>query len=127
MRATLKFSVETDLTKLVQHLLFIVVQHAGASRATLFLRNEQSGGWGDALSVSTDAGGEADDEELRAPLVIGGVLSDLVPMSVLNYVLRTRETCVLNSPQMEGVFASDPYLQKHQPKAALMIPILHQV
>lgn len=134
LKATLSFSVETDLPKLVRNLLWIVLQHAAASRCTLVLRNELISGWDEALSVATDPStipgnriDETDPDQPELSMIVGGNLHDLVPMSVLNYVTSTREMCLLNTPQNETVFSTDSYFTKHQPKAALMFPILHQV
>jgi hypothetical protein len=153
-KACLNFSVETDLEKLVQNLLWIVIQYAGASRGTLILRKEQNGEeWDNALTVSTDSrpisttspdraslcgNDDPDLEELdeaqdpsndETPLLmVGGDLADLLPLSMLNYVVRTREMCVLNNlSSREGMFSSDPYFQSVAPKAVLMFPIIHQV
>ena len=64
----------------------------------------------------------------EAPLMVGGELKSLVPLSMLNYVARTREMCVLNNlTSRDGMFSSDEYFRSVSPKAVLMFPIIHQV
>lgn len=51
--------------------------------------------------------------------------SDL-PISVINYVQRTRETVVLNDATNEGLFTSDRYIIEHKPKSILAMPVIYQ-
>jgi hypothetical protein len=159
LKACLDFSVETDLQKLVQNLLWVVIQYAGASRGTLILCKESGEEWDEPLSVSTDSHPqhyrshtvpptdpatnpnednpysednsephESPDDNDTSVLMVGGNLKDLVPLSMLNYVTRTREMCVLNNlTSHEGMFSSDEYFQSFTPKDVLMFPIIHQV
>ena len=151
VQACLNFSVETDLKKLVQNLLWVVIQYAGASRGTLILRKDQTGEeWDEALSVSTDphflhdlphssatrdsstipASNDHSEElnDYKASMKVGGKLGDLVPLSMLNYVASTRLMCVVNNmPSSDCMFSSDEYWRSLSPKAVLMLPVIHQV
>ena len=49
-----------------------------------------------------------------------------MPLSVLSYVQRTRESLVIAEASSERRFAHDSYIAEHQPQSMLCAPILHQ-
>ncbi|MFT7220654.1 MAG: PAS domain S-box-containing protein, partial [Candidatus Azotimanducaceae bacterium] len=49
-----------------------------------------------------------------------------VPVSVIQYVARTREDLVLNNASSEDIFTQDEYILRETPKSVLCIPILSQ-
>jgi signal transduction histidine kinase len=53
--------------------------------------------------------------------------SDLVPASLLHYVLRTKERVILSDASADaGKFTGDDYFARTQPKSVLCIPIVRQ-
>jgi len=52
--------------------------------------------------------------------------SQLISESIVNYVARTNESVVLNDATKEGNFTNDPYVQKHQSKSILCVPLINQ-
>jgi class 3 adenylate cyclase len=46
--------------------------------------------------------------------------------AIVNYVARTQESVVLDDAVREGQFSNDPYIQKHQPKSILCVPLINQ-
>ena len=52
--------------------------------------------------------------------------SQQLPISVINYVARTRENMVSTDATSEGIFTTDTYIIKNQPKSILCTPIIHQ-
>ena len=53
-------------------------------------------------------------------------ISEAVPVSVIQYVARTREDLVLNNASSEDIFTQDEYILRETPKSVLCIPILSQ-
>jgi PAS domain S-box-containing protein len=53
------------------------------------------------------------------------VSPDVLPLSVLHYVLRTRESVILDDAA-QSAFAADAYIRQHQARSALCLPLLNQ-
>lgn len=49
-----------------------------------------------------------------------------LPLSLVNYVARTKENVVLNRASQEGKFLKDPYIVKNKPLSILCIPLINQ-
>jgi PAS domain S-box-containing protein len=49
-----------------------------------------------------------------------------IPVSVIHSVARTQETIVLEDAVSESSFSTDPYIQHHQTRSLLCLPILKQ-
>ena len=49
-----------------------------------------------------------------------------MPAAILNYVVRMRDSLVLNDAQNRGQFTNDSYVTRVQPRSVLCMPILHQ-
>jgi PAS domain S-box-containing protein len=54
------------------------------------------------------------------------VTSSVLPESVLHYVLRTRESIILNDAAAQPLFAADPYLRQRQARSILCLPLITQ-
>ncbi|MBE9155853.1 AAA family ATPase [Nodosilinea sp. LEGE 06152] len=122
MKASQALSKEIVLSDLLTTLMQIVLENAGAETGLLLLETagqlviKASGTVDeDAIAVHQSDLGEADAAKALS-----------LPLSVVNYVARTRLALVLNDAHEEDLFASDPYVQARQPKSVLCAPILHQ-
>ena len=65
--------------------------------------------------------------EMRPPqqsIPIGS--NQQLPVSIINYVWRTRETVVINDATTATTFSTDPYIIQQQPKSVLCLPIRNQ-
>jgi PAS domain S-box-containing protein len=49
-----------------------------------------------------------------------------LPESILHYVVRTRESVILDDATAENSFAADPYLHRHQARSILCLPLINQ-
>ena len=118
IKASQAISGEIILDRLIERLMHILVENAGADRGILVL--ERDGILNIMARTRID----------REPLT----LLDLEPMdaapdaplSILNYVIRTSETVVLDDAAHEGRFVSDPYIKNNQSRSILCIPIVEQ-
>ncbi len=53
-------------------------------------------------------------------------LSEVLPLSVANYVRRTGESVILDDASGRNMFSSDPYMETKRPVSVLCLPILRQ-
>jgi signal transduction histidine kinase len=109
---------EIVLEKLIAALLRIAVEHAGARRGLLIIvRNHES-------QIEAEARTAAGKIEvaLRQAAVTG---KDL-PGSVLNYVIRTRESVILDDASIRHLFSGDDYFRWARTKSILCLPIVKQ-
>ncbi len=111
-------SRETGLNKLMDTLMVIVLQHAGAERGLLILPR------GDELRIEAEA--VAEHDEVRVHLRGVAVAPEHLPASLLNYVVRTSEQVLLNDAQATNDFAADPYVMQRKVRSALCVPLLKQ-
>jgi predicted ATPase/GAF domain-containing protein len=118
LRAAQTIASEIVFEKVVHHLMRIVVTNAGAQRSVLVL--SQDGHLSIEAALTVDP--ETAQVGMRIPLVEGAP----VPLSVIQYVLRTRETLVLGDAVRDPRFGSDPYIQASQIKSVLAIALTHQ-
>jgi len=118
IQAAQTISGEIILDKLLAKLLELVIENAGAQKGYLLLITN------DELRI--EAEGQIDQADLV--LVRSKRLTNEyeLPLSIINYVQRTRENVVLRDALEEGLFATDPYIVQTQPRSILCSPILNQ-
>ena len=54
------------------------------------------------------------------------VTAAALPESVLHYVLRTRESVILDDAATQSTFAADPYIRQRQARSILCLPLINQ-
>ena len=118
IKASQALSCEIDLAKLLNKLIKIAIENAGAQTGLLIL--EQNG------QLLIEAAGAIDKDEVVVRQSIPVETSDMVPLSAINYVARTKENVVLNNANTEGIFTTDPYITSKQSKSILCTPIVNQ-
>lgn len=117
-------SGEIKLENLLQNLMKIVIENAGAQKGYLILEHE--GNW------VIEAQGTIDKETINIlqSIPIESIKSDnsipLVPTRIIYYVARTKETIVLNDAISEGQFTTDTYIVAQQTKSILCTPLFNQ-
>jgi signal transduction histidine kinase len=134
MKAAQALSGEIVLTELLGKLMTILIENAGATRGSLltkptFPSNQNENQWmisatgiveGNDLNVLTNSP-QPEDKDMAVSF-----LENAVPVAIINYVTRTKQTVVLNDASQEGIFKKDPYIQRNQPKSVLCTPLLNQ-
>jgi predicted ATPase/signal transduction histidine kinase/CheY-like chemotaxis protein/tRNA A-37 threonylcarbamoyl transferase component Bud32 len=122
MKATQVISGEIELDKLLASLMKILVENAGAQTGYLILH--KAGEWVIAArsEVDSSSGGDAYATRVLQSIPINNHL----PLSIINYVIRTKETVVLNDATCESAFTDEPYIKEHQTKSVLSAPLLNQ-
>jgi PAS domain S-box-containing protein len=118
IKASHAVSGEIVLEKLIQTLLVIAVEHAGAERGLLILfRNDEP--WIEAQAITGGVRVEVTMKQRAAtPLEL--------PESVLHYVIRTRESVVLDDALVRNLYSEDEYLRQKRLRSILCLPIVKQ-
>ncbi|HEY0076161.1 MAG TPA: AAA family ATPase [Abditibacteriaceae bacterium] len=122
IRAAQAISGEIDLQRLLQQLLRFALENAGATRGLLLL--ERDGQWRIATSGSLEQNAFA--LEAQPEPSASGLSGEEVPLSLVQYVARTRQHIVLQDAGNDELFGDDAYIAARQPKAVLCAPIIHQ-
>ncbi|KYG06246.1 hypothetical protein BE21_35950 [Sorangium cellulosum] len=115
-KAAQALSSEVELPKLLQMLLRIMIENAGAQRGTLLLERDGE------LRIECSA--RADGEIASAVSI--PLDPTLLPASIVRYVERTRSDIVLGDATREGMFTTDPYVVANRTRSILCAPILKQ-
>ena len=118
LKASQALSSEIVLDLLLDKLMKIMLENAGANSGFLIL--EQQGKLQIAIS------GRIEEKAIALRQSMSVEMSTELPQSVVTYVARTQESVVLNEATEEEKFAADPYIELHQPKSLLCAPIINQ-
>ena len=116
--ASQAISGEILLSNLLDTLMRIVIENAGAQRGYLILAH------GDELSVEAQAWVEG--EEIKVLQECSSPLSAVLPLSMANYVKRARQSVILNDASEITMFSSDEYIMMNKPVSVLCLPVLRQ-
>ncbi|MGY3559493.1 PAS domain S-box-containing protein [Bradyrhizobium sp. USDA 4472] len=110
-------SGEMVLEKLVDTLMRTAIEQAGADRGLLILSHDTE----PRIEAEATTHGDRVIVELRETRVT----ADLLPESVLHYVLRARECAVLDDAAVEPPFATDPYVNQLKARSILGLPLIN--
>ncbi|MBD2113718.1 MULTISPECIES: adenylate/guanylate cyclase domain-containing protein [Cyanophyceae] len=114
MKASQAIASEIVLDQLLARLMEVLMENAGAQRGHLMLES--------AGSFYIEATSEVDGE---TTVLASLPMADRVPVSVINYVLRTQDSLVSHQTT-EAALGQDPYIQRHRPQSILCTPLIHQ-
>ena len=116
IKASQSLSSEMDLRRLIEKLMRLVLENAGADRGLLILVHND----GPRIEAeATTARGTVDVvvQQVRAK-------PSEVPLSILQYVLRTRERLVFDDVSAGTSHSDDPYVREKRSRSVLCMPIL---
>ncbi|MEP0855515.1 AAA family ATPase [Trichocoleus sp. DQ-U1] len=120
MKATQAILSEIELDQLLRSLMKILIENAGAQTGFLILENSRK--WVIEASSELNEG-----ENVYATQVLQSIpTANHLPESIINYVIRTHESVILNDATREGNFINDPYIQHHQTQSVFCLPLLNQ-
>ena len=118
VKASQALSSEIVLPTLVENLVRIAVENAGAERALLILIRAGE----PLIEAEAITGHNRVEVTVRNAVVMP---FDLL-QSVLHYVIRTHETVLLDDASAEKIYSNDEYVRQKQPKSILCVPIVKQ-
>ncbi|MGK4005827.1 AAA family ATPase [Sorangium sp. So ce1036] len=116
VKASQSISGELKLPRLLEMLLRIVVEHAGADEGVVLLVRADRLSTAAALPASGGAARLLDAGEAEAAL----------PRSILNYVRRSHDRVLLDDAAARHPFSEDEALARRRPRSVLCLPIVRQ-
>ena len=129
VKASQAISGEIVPSRLLEKMMTIVIENAGARSGCLLVKHE--GQW------VREASGTLAGEEVTVQQSSLAATQVAFPVAPINYVERTGETLVIDNASDFGqsksngsglspsLFQNDPYIQAKQPQSILCLPIVH--
>ena len=116
VKASQAVSGEIELTKLIERLMTVALENAGADRGLLVLpRNDE---YLVEAVADVDGGQIVLRQEARSDRA--------APDSLIRYVSRTHESVILDDATRPNPFAGDEYLIRRQPRSVFCLPLVRQ-
>ncbi len=116
IKASETIAKETVITRLMDKLMEIVLESAGARKGFLVLKNGH--GWNVEARVDVEEVHDFTPEPLDQ--------CKELPVSMIRYVRSSGQDLVLGHAAIDNRYEWDPYVREKQLKSVLCIPILHQ-
>ncbi|MBN3925586.1 ATP-binding sensor histidine kinase [Nostoc sp. NMS4] len=122
IKASQALSGEIELERLLSTLMEVVMENAGASKCALILSE------GDNLALIVTAVCSSSNFEHTYTEFPSTYLESSydVPITLINYVKRSKEILVIDDPIAVSFLAVDSYIIGEEPKSLLAIPLLNQ-
>ena len=117
IKASQTISGEMVVEQLLRTTLQILLENAGASVGYFVVRE------GDSLVLRSQAGAVEEGATRALPMPLTPEGEQVLPLSIVNHVLRTGAPLVLADGANAGRFASDPYVRARRPKSVICVPI----
>jgi Nif-specific regulatory protein len=118
MKAARAITVELELEGLLQTLMRIALENAGAERGYLLLDRR-----GDLV---IEAEGAVDPPRVSVVQSLPFDENRHLSQAVVHYVRKTAESVVLGNATTDERFAGDPHIAATRPRSILCAPIVHQ-
>ncbi len=118
LKAAQAVSGEIVLDRLIETLLRIAVEHAGAQRGLLMLFP------GDKPRIVAEATTGRGQFEVTLRQTAASPVE--LPESVLHYVARTQENVILDDASAPNPFSADEYICERRPRSVLCLPLVKQ-
>jgi predicted ATPase/signal transduction histidine kinase len=118
IKASQAVSSEIEVGRLIETLMRIAIEHAGAERGLLiFLPSQGPQIEAEAMTIHGSVA-----VTLRQAAAVPAEL----PESVLNYMIRTRESVVLDDATKSTLSSADAYVLQRRPRSVLCLPLVKQ-
>jgi len=115
LKSTQALSSEIVLGKLLEKLLNLTMENAGAQRGVLILESDGQ------LWVEAEMALDSQETTVRQSTPLDS--STAFSKSIVNYVARTGKPVVLDHAAKQGRFSNTPYILSAQPKSILCMPL----
>ncbi|MBD2158896.1 AAA family ATPase [Leptolyngbya sp. FACHB-16] len=122
LKASQAISSEIELEQLLRSLMQILIENAGAQTGFLIL--EEAGEW--KVEAACEMISNTSENAYAIRILQCSLAESCLPTAIINYVIRTEKSLVLNDVSREGKFTLDPYIRAHQPQSILCAPLLTQ-
>jgi predicted ATPase/C4-dicarboxylate-specific signal transduction histidine kinase len=116
MKVSQALSGEIDQRKLIDTIMLVALEHAGAERGVLL------------LSLNTELRQEAEAVTSRDGIVVrrGAEAATAIPHYVINYATRTKEVVILDDASAHPTFSGDSYVRERNARSLLCLPLVNE-
>ena len=118
VKASQAVSSEIVLPSLIERLMRITIENAGANRGLLILPST------DEYLVQAEA--RATGDLIEVTLLQEPITRFACPESLVRYVIRTQESVILDDASKASLFSADEYLRARHSKSILCLPLIKQ-
>ncbi|MCP4130785.1 MAG: AAA family ATPase [bacterium] len=118
LKASQAISGEIVLTNLLEKMIKLAIENAGAQKGILILE--------DRGKLLIEARGDLQKGIITTMESSPVTASSDIPISIINYVARVKENVLLNDTDDDRKFSSDLYIKEYKPKSVLCVPIVNQ-
>jgi serine phosphatase RsbU (regulator of sigma subunit) len=117
-KASQTLSGEIVLEKLLEKLMKLLLESAGATNGYLLFTDENQ--------LYIEASGNVSSSDIIVMQSIPLRTFTEISVNIVNYVFRTKQNVILGDALKEGNFTNDPYIRKKEMRSVLCAPILNQ-
>lgn len=121
LKASQALSSEVVLAELLERMIRIVIENAGAERGVLLMERD-----GELRIEAEGTAGSPRVEVLESRPLQPEDGAPSVPVSAILLTMRTRQAVVVDDAAQDHRFANDPYVIARQPRSMLCQPIIQQ-
>ena len=118
VKASQALSGEIELPNLIDRLMTIAIENAGADRGLLILPS------GDEYLIQAEA--RATGDQIDVKICQEPMTTIACPQSLVRYVIRSRESMILDDVSKPNMFSDDDYLCERKSKSILCLPLVKQ-
>src|SRR5712691_4994766 len=118
VKASQAISGEIVLDRLIETLMTIALEDAGAERGLLILLR------GDTLQIEAEA--RTDRKKVEVTLRQETVGPSELPESFLHTVIRTQQSVILDDASAQNPFSADEYIRQKRARSVLCLPLVKQ-
>jgi diguanylate cyclase (GGDEF)-like protein len=127
IKSSQAIATEIVLEKLLQTLMRILLENAGAQTGCLLLHTPSGSGELGTFKIVARSHSEYNSASIAQFIdSLRDTLQTPLPYSVINYVARTRDLFLLDNAVDSVNFSHDPYMQSVKPLSVLCYPLLDQ-
>ena len=118
IKASQAVSSEIVLDRLIETLMRIAIEHAGAERGLLVLLR------GDAMQIEAKA--RTNEKMVEVTVRQEAVTPAEIPETLLQTVIRMRQSVILDDASAETPFSADDYIREKRARSVLCLPLVKQ-
>jgi predicted ATPase/signal transduction histidine kinase/GAF domain-containing protein len=118
VKASQALSGEIVMPRLIERLMEIAIENAGADRGVLILPS------GDEYRIQAEA--RARGDQIEVTMRQESITGINCPESLVRYVIRTLESVILDDASKPNLFSGEDYLRDRQSKSILCLPLMKQ-
>ncbi len=120
MDAAKTISGEIVLSELIKKIIGIILQHAGAQKGLLLLKDKTTN------ELLIKASGIIENEKQKISLLNDEITQENLPLTLIRFVSHKMQPLIVSNALNDEGYTKDAYIQKHQLKSALVLPLIHQ-